>query len=291
MMSRIPAQPSHGRRSLGHTQGLTPSAAWPGLVFSRYEQRGAPSWEEVGSPALCLVAQGRQRIRIGSVNYFADPFHALVMTRGLRFQTEILQASLPRPFLSFTLQVSPELVAEIAETMKQSAPALFHIEPAPPLPDGYVTTLDQQFLGAVRRFLLALESDAERGVLAPLYLREIVYRLLRSEQRVRLLASAVSVSQSNAITAAMAFMKLELHRPLSVWELAEAVKMSESRFAHVWKRGDGRGPAAVPPTAADGARTHTPLERIHGERGSSQGWLRQPVALHSRLQPTRRGAA
>ncbi len=62
------------------------------------------------------------------------------------------------------------------------------------------------------------------------------------------------MSQSNAITAAIAFMKLELHRPLSVRELAEAVKMSESRFAHVWKR-DGHGPAAVPQTAAHGART------------------------------------
>ncbi len=224
------------------TQGLTPSAAWPGLVFSRYEQRGVPSWEEVGSPSLCLVAQGRQRVRIGSVNYFADPFHALVMTHGLRFQAEILQASLPRPFLSFTLQVSPELVTEISEAMKQSAPALFHIEPAPPLPDAYVTTLDQQFLGAVQRFLLALESEAERGVLAPLHLREIVYRLLQSEQRMPFQVGAASVSHGNAITAAMAFMKLELHRPLSMRDLAEAVSMSESVFAHVFKAVTGMAP-------------------------------------------------
>ena len=32
------------------TQGLTPSAAWPGLVFSRYEQRGLPPGRRLALP-------------------------------------------------------------------------------------------------------------------------------------------------------------------------------------------------------------------------------------------------
>jgi AraC-like DNA-binding protein len=131
---------------------------------------------------------------------FYDPFHYLVMKRGLRFQ------------------------------------------PAPPTPDVYVTTLDQPLVGAVQRFLLAVESESERGVLAPMYLREIVYRLLRSEQRVWLLESAARENHSNAITAVIAFMKQELHRPLSVRDLAEAVSMSESGFAHLFKATAGVSP-------------------------------------------------
>src|SRR5713226_3069047 len=156
-----------------------------------------------------MVVQGRKRVRAGSINYFYDPFHYLVMKRQLRFQAEILQAAPERPFLSFVLQLQPELVNEVSDEMNRLVPDILRIEPAPPAPDVYVRALDQPLVGAVQRFLLALESEPERGVLAPLYLREIVYRLLRSEQRVRLLASAASVSQSNAITAAMAFMKLE----------------------------------------------------------------------------------
>ena len=48
-------------------------SGWPGLTFSRFGQKVAPHWEEVGSPSLHLVAKSRQRIRIGSVNYFDDP--------------------------------------------------------------------------------------------------------------------------------------------------------------------------------------------------------------------------
>ncbi len=62
------------------------STAWPGLTFYRFEQRVATNWDEVSSASLCMVVQGRKRLRIGSINYFYDPFHYLVIKRGLRFQ-------------------------------------------------------------------------------------------------------------------------------------------------------------------------------------------------------------
>ena len=222
-------------------QGPTRSV-WPGLTFYRFEQKIAPCWDEVGSVSLGMVAQGRKRVLIGSVNYFYDPFHYLVMTRELRFQAEILQASPENPFFSFVLQMQPDLVTEVHDTMNGLIPTPFRIEPAPPMPDMYVTALDQPLVGAVQRFLLALESESDRRVLAPMYLREIVYRLLRAEQRTRLLESATREIQGNAITASVAFMKLEMYRPLTVRDLAEAVSMSESNFAHVFKATTGESP-------------------------------------------------
>ncbi len=215
---------------------------WPGLTFYRFEQKITPHWDEVGSVSLCMVAQGRKRVRIGSVDYFYDPFHYLVMTRGLRFQAEILQASPEHPFFSFVLQVQPDLVTEVYDSMNRLVPDLLRIEPMPAMPVAYVTALDQPLVGAVQRFLLALESVFERKLLAPMYLREIVYRLLRSEQRARLLESAAHEVQGNAITAAISFMKQEMHRPLTVRDLANAVTMSESRFAHVFKATTGAPP-------------------------------------------------
>ncbi len=216
--------------------------AWPGLTFYRFEQRVAMHWDEVGSASLCVVVQGRKRLRTGSVNYFYDPFHYLVIKRGLRFQAEILQASPERPFLSFVLQMQSDLVTEVYNEMNRLVPEVLRIEPAPPTPDVYVTALDQPLVGAVQRFLLALESESERRILAPMYLREIIYRLLRSEQRVWLLEGAAHEIQGNAITAAIAFMRQEMHQPLTVRDLAEAVSMSESGFAHMFKATTGVSP-------------------------------------------------
>jgi AraC-like DNA-binding protein len=217
---------------------------WPGLTFYRFEQRVATHWDGVSSASLCMVVQGRKRLRIGSVNYFYDPFHYLVIKRGLRFQEEILQASPERPFLSFVLQVQPDLVTGVYDEMNRLVPERARVEPPPPTPDVYVTALDQPLVDAVQRFLQALESESEseRSVLAPIYLREIVYRLLRSEQRAWLLESAGRKTQGNAITAAIAFMRQEMHQPLTVQDLAGAVSMSESGFAHMFKATTGVSP-------------------------------------------------
>jgi AraC-like DNA-binding protein len=226
---------------LAKTEGPT-YPAWSGLTFYRFEQKITPHWDEVGSVSLCMVAQGRKRVRIGMVDYFYDPFHYLVMTRGLRFQAEILQASPEHPFFSFVLQMQPDLVTEVYDSMNRLVPDLLGNEQIPQSSDAHVTALDQPLAGAVQRFLSALESDVERKLLAPMYLREIVYRLLRAEQRSRLLESAAREVQGNAVTTAICFMKQEMHRPLAVRDLANAVSMSESAFAHVFKATTGAPP-------------------------------------------------
>jgi AraC-like DNA-binding protein len=215
---------------------------WPGLTFYRFDHRVTPSWEEVGSVSLCMVVQGRKRVRIGSTDYFYDPFRYLVMTRGLRFQAEVLQASPERPFLSFVLQMQPHLVTEVYDKMNSLVPEMFCGEPARPTPEAYVTALDQPLVGAVQRFLQALESVFERQVLAPMYLREIVYRLLWSEQRARLLESAAHEVQGNAVAAAIHYMRQEMQQPLTVQDMARAVCMSESAFAHAFKGTTGTSP-------------------------------------------------
>ena len=223
-------------------EGPSHSTIWPGLTFYRFEQRVALHWNDVGSASLCIVVQGRKHLRIGSANYFYDLLHYLVIKRGLSFQAEILQASRERPFLSFVLQMQPDLVAGVYNEIIHLAPNGLRIEPAPPLPDVYVSALDLPLVGAVQRFFQALEAAPDRTVLAPMYLREIVYRLLRSEQHVWLLESAAREKQGNAITAAITFMKQEMRRPLTVRDLAEAVNMSESGFAHLFKATTGASP-------------------------------------------------
>jgi AraC-like DNA-binding protein len=223
-------------------EGPSHSAIWPGLTFYHFEQRVALHWNEVGSASLCMVVQGRKRLRIGSANYFYDPLHYLVIKRGLSFQVEILQASPECPFLSFVLEMQPDLVAGVYNEMIHLAPDDLRIEPALPQPDVYVSALDSLLVGTVQRFLQALEAEPDRSVLAPMYLREIAYRLLRSEQHALLLESAARGTQGNTITAAIAFMRQEIQEPLTVRSLSEAVSMSESGFAHVFKATTGLSP-------------------------------------------------
>ena len=209
--------------------------SWPGLIFYRFEQCISTYWDEVSSTSLCMILQGRKRLRFGSVNYFYDPFHLLVIKRGMRFQAEILQASLECPFLSFALQLRPDLVNGVYGEMNRLIPKELRIEPAPPTPDVYVSVLDLPLVEAVQRFLQALELESDRSVLAPIYLREIVYWLMRSEQRMQLMKGTAHEIQGSAIPAVISFMRQEMDQTLTVHDLAEAVCMSELGFAHLFK--------------------------------------------------------
>jgi AraC-like DNA-binding protein len=213
---------------------------WPGLVLYRFEERTSLQWDQVGSVALCVVVQGRKRVRIRGVDHFYDPFHYLVITRALRFEWEILQASPQTPFLSLVLEVQPDVVDDVLVTMTRQA-ASPEMRSLPRL-DAYVSPLDQHLLSAVRRLLASLDSDLDRTVLAPLHLREITYRVLRSEQAHCFLESGQRERHPNAVTAAIRYMRQAITTPLTVADIADAVCMSESGFAHLFKGATGVSP-------------------------------------------------
>ena len=128
-------------------------------MFYCFEKCISTHWDEVSSKSLCMIVQGRECLHFGSVNYFYDPYHHLVIKRGLRFQVEILQASIQYPFLSFVLQLQPDLVNEVNDEMNSLLPKELRIEPTPPMPDVYVRVLDLPLVKAIERFLIALESE------------------------------------------------------------------------------------------------------------------------------------
>lgn len=213
---------------------------WRGLTFYRFEQPQRPQWESVRSLSLCMVIQGRKRLRVGPLDHFYDPFHYLVLTRGMRFVAEIVEASTTSPFLSFVLQVEPAMVTRITADMTERA--LPPPPPASPRPDAYVAPCDHHLVGAVLRFLRALDREGDRRVLAPLYLQEVVYRVLQAEHCGALLEGAVREAGSNPVSAAIRYVQEDLSRPLSVSDLADEVNMSQSAFAHLFKSVTGESP-------------------------------------------------
>jgi AraC-type transcriptional regulator N-terminus len=55
------------------------TGAWPGLTIYRFTSPGGPTWEEIQSLSLCIVAQGRKAVTVDGTTYQYDPFHYLVL--------------------------------------------------------------------------------------------------------------------------------------------------------------------------------------------------------------------
>jgi AraC-like DNA-binding protein len=219
---------------------------WPGLTIYRFTGPVGPSWEEIQSLSLCIVAQGRKAVSVDGVTYRYDPFHYLVLGSHLHFQAEILEASVGRPFLSLVLQIDPALVRQVSSDMLERRTTAFRSREAQaqaqPAEPGCVSALDQDLLGVVLRFLRAVGTGTDRRVLAPLYLQEMVYRVLQREQYARLLSLAAAESASNPVSAVLEYVRGHLSEPLTVADMADLVRLSPSAFAHLFRDVTGRSP-------------------------------------------------
>ena len=144
------------------------TGVWPGLTIYRFTSPVGPTWEEIQSLSLCIVAQGRKAVTADGATYEYDPFHYLVLNSHLHFQAEILQASPAEPFLSFVLQIDPSVVRQVSSDMIERRTTAFRHRAGgeePPAPNGFVSALDQELAGAVLRFLRSIDTGADRRVL------------------------------------------------------------------------------------------------------------------------------
>jgi AraC-like DNA-binding protein len=226
-----------------HNGGNT--GAWPGLTIYRFTSPAGPTWEEIQSLSLCIVAQGRKAVTVNGATYEYDPFQYLVLNSHLHFQAEILEATPAKPFLSFVLQIDPSVVRQVTSDMLERRTTAFRHHSAdnePAEPPAFVSALDQELAGAVLRFLRSIDTGADRRVLAPMYLKEMVYRVLQREQYARLLDIAATEAASNPVSAVLEYMREQLAEPLTVADLAEQVSLSPSAFAHLFREVTDRSP-------------------------------------------------
>lgn len=224
---------------IGINEGL-----WPGLTMYRFDAPAVPMWEEVRELHLCVIAQGRKCVTTDGVKTFYDPLTYFAISDNLPFRTEIIEASPAKPFLSFGLQLDHELVRQVSSDIliERQTTAFTSSRPQTSTKPSFVSALDRDMMDAILRFLRSLSTGADRRILAPVYLKEIVYRALQAEQYSRLIERAASESQSNPVSAIIAYVHENLAEPLSVSDLAERAFMSPSAFSHLFRDVAGKSP-------------------------------------------------
>lgn len=196
--------------------------------------RSSKSTESVQSlyqPAFCLVVQGGKRVLLGEEVLSYDPGHYLIFTVDLPVVFQVEEASKERPYFGCRLNLDPPLVASV---MMESA---FQTRKADASAKAIgVSPLDADLLDAVVRLTRLVDNPIERKVLAPLIIKEIVYRLLVRGQGARLghlLGS--SRGDTRRISRAIWHLRQHFDEPLKIEETAQELGMSVSGFHHHFK--------------------------------------------------------
>lgn len=198
----------------------------------RFVRRAAPSEPMCGlqEPSLCLIVQGAKQAMLGEEIYEYDASRYLVASVDLPITGRVTVASAETPYLCFVLRLSP---ADIATLVSQAETAS---APLPPPSRGIsVSQCDYELLDAALRLTRLLQMPQDIALLAPLVIREILYRLLRSGQGGMLRHISIADSQGHRVAKAIGWLRHNYHLPLRIEHIAREVHMSTSALHHHFK--------------------------------------------------------
>ena len=217
-------------RALPHEGRLQ---ARPGLYFNHVASP-SPVCYTVLEPALCVIAQGRKDVRLGSECFRYDPAHYLITTLGLPVAATVVEASPERPHLSLRIDLDPAVVTSV---LVENGPVPASVGPEGGEATGgeaatavNVSALDADLLDAVLRLVRLAESPGDYRALGPLVVREIVYRLLTGTQGGRLRHLATVGGHDHRMVRAVRRLSEGFAKPLRIDDVAAELGMSVSGF-------------------------------------------------------------
>jgi AraC-like DNA-binding protein len=199
------------------------------LYFYRASAPSEP-FRHVYQSALALIAQGAKRVMLAEEVYHYGPPHFLIVSVDLPVSSQIVQASPRAPYLGLKIDLDPGAVSDLL--LEMGPPGARDRTP----PRGLaVSPMEAPLLDAVLRLLQLLDTPPDIGILAPLVQREILYRLLMSDQGARLRQIAAEDGQAQRIATAIHWLQQNFTRPLRIETLAREVHLSASALHHQFK--------------------------------------------------------
>ncbi len=201
---------------------------FPGF-FLASSSKPSESLHNVFQPAFCLVAQGRKRALLGEEVFRYDPGHYLLFTVDLPLIFQIEKATPDEPYLGLRLDLDPSLVASV---LMEADIKIKKGDASAKAMD--VHSIDANLLDAVVRLVRLAEEPASINVLAPLIVKEIIYRLLAGGQGARL-GHLLTSGDTKRITRAIGHLREHFDEPLKIDDIARELGMSVSGFHHHFK--------------------------------------------------------
>ena len=207
----------HARNSHGPT-------AIEGLTITATDAPTAPR-AGIAEPSMGLVIQGAKRTVSGDrvFDYAAGEF--LIAQLDLPVIGQVTAASAERPFLGIGIRIEP---AEIAAMLLEAAAAAGGT-PAR-APGIAVASAGEPLLDALAHLAGLLDTPQDAPVLAPLYRREVLWRLLTGPQGAVVRQIGLADGNLAHITRTVRWIRDHHDDTIRIGQLAALAGMSESTF-------------------------------------------------------------
>jgi AraC-like DNA-binding protein len=181
-------------------------------------------------PSLVVFVQGQKRINLGKTTHVCDGRNFLLTSVDLPVTSQVTRATSEAPILGLVLKLEMPAVREILS--QQEFPLREQPVDARAMAVGVSSA---ELLDACSRLIDLLDSPQDIPFLSNLIQREIIFRLLRSEQGRHLRAIATLGEQSHRTAKAIEWLRANYAKPLRVEELATVARMGVSTLHHQFR--------------------------------------------------------
>lgn len=180
-------------------------------------------------PCMCFVVQGEKLVTVGNAEYRCEPSRFFASASNMPVVGEVIKASAQSPYLCLVLKLDQKIIYELVRETgprrsDKGGKGVFVDEVTAPLTDAFL------------RLMRTLGSEADRQVLAPLIIREIIYYLMKSRFADVIYQIGVKGSQMWRIFSSIEKIRRDFASPLTVDSLAEMADMSPSAFHQNFKK-------------------------------------------------------
>jgi AraC-like DNA-binding protein len=183
----------------------------------------------VYDPMINLILQGSKSMTIGERTLHYCPANYFVMSVDLPAVGTVWPSESGEPYLAVALTLQPEVVATMIADL-----------PGPARGEGSetgfsVAAVTPDLMDAWVRMLCLMEHPGDIPALAPVYEREILYRVLQGPQGWMLRDLAMPDTSLARVSLAIQIIRRDFAQPLRVEKLARAAAMSPSAFHRNFK--------------------------------------------------------
>jgi AraC-like DNA-binding protein len=222
--SAVPGLDTLRQLVIRHARNSHGPSAVEGLTITATDAPTSPR-PGVAEPSLGLVIQGRKRTVCGDrvLDYAAGEF--LIAQLDLPVVGQVTEASAERPFLGIGIRIDS---AEIAAMLLEAAPAPGDT-PAR-APGVTVASAGAPLLDALSHLAGLLDTPQDVPILASLYRREVLWRLLTGPQGAVVRQIGLADGNLAHITRAVRWIRDHHDDPIRIGQLASIAGMSESTF-------------------------------------------------------------
>lgn len=180
----------------------------------------------VYQPVFALIVQGEKQLVLGEDVFPCRKGSFIIVSVDLPLSFQISRATPEEPYQALAITLKPAAIATLLLEAANADPSPVESEAA----GMGVSDAPVELLDAVLRYMRLLDTPRDLPVLAPMAEREIMWRLLCSDQGHRLRQIGLADSRLSQIGRAMRWMREHYREPMPIEELARISAMSVTSF-------------------------------------------------------------